>query len=288
MMTSKNHSNFNIKLIDFGISVHHNQSEKLTQKIGTVLNYLLLKIINFFFFKPLYVAPEVLAGNYNEKCDDWSAGVIMYILLTGCPPFQGKTQSELLKAVKSGNFSKEISEYRTLSNEAKDLIESLMTVNPNKRISSEKALQHSWFVQIEKKETKNTQTETKNIVENLEKFRADRKIQLAVFYFFAHFLTLQEDKEKTMEMFRSMDKDSNGTLSREEILIAMKKSKNPLEADHFTNQIMKYGDINQNNKIDYSEFVAATIQKEKLLSIQKIQSVFNMFDKVKIKNCIKT
>ena len=228
----------------------------------------------------MYVAPEVLAGNYNEKCDDWSAGVIMYILLTGCPPFQGKTQIELLKAVKSGIFSKEISEYRVLSNEAKDLIESLLTVDPIKRISSEKALQHPWFVKIQKKETKNVQNETKNIVENLQKFRADRKIQLALFYFFAHFLALQEDKEKMMEMFRSMDKDSNGTLSREEILSSLKKSKNPLEADQIASQIMEYGDINQNNKIDYSEFVAATIQKEKLLSVHKIESVFNMFDKV--------
>ena len=61
---------------------------------------------------------------------------------------------------------------------------------------------------------------------------------------------------------------------------SLKKSKNPLEADQIASQIMEYGDINQNNKIDYSEFVAATIQKEKLLSVHKIESVFNMFDKV--------
>ena len=230
--------------------------------------------------KPLYVAPEVLAGNYDEKCDEWSAGVIMYTMLTGFPPFQAKNQIAILKAVKSGIYSKDLKEYQILSNEAKDLITNLLNMNPSTRITAADALQHPWFKKAQKKETKNDVIERKNIVENLQKFRAERKIQLAVFYFFAHYLTIEEEKEKLMEMFRALDKDSNGTLSKQEILESLKKNKQPLDAEKMANKIMEYGDLNKNDKIDYSEFVAATIQKEKLLTLEKIETVFKLFDKV--------
>ena len=233
----------------------------------------------------MYVAPEVITGNYNEKCDEWSAGVILYTLLTGYPPFQsGKNALELLKAVKSGNYNKEIDEYRILSNEAKDLISKLMTLDPEARTTAEKALQHPWFIKSQAKAPKTLSAEKKNIVENLQKYRADRKIQLAIFYFFAHFLTVDEEKEKLMEMFRLMDKDSNGVLSRTEIAAGLRQNKHIslIEADKLASQIMAYGDLNQNDKIDYSEFLAATSQKEKLLSVQKIEIVFSMFDKVTV------
>jgi len=67
--------NWNIKIIDFGISTKFDPSKKLTKGIGT----------------PYYVAPEVIKQDYNEKCDIWSCGVILYILMSGHPPFYGKT-----------------------------------------------------------------------------------------------------------------------------------------------------------------------------------------------------
>ena len=122
-------------------------------------------------------------------------------------------------------------------------------------------------------------------MENLQKFRGERKIQLAIFYFFAHYLTLEEEKEKMMEMFRIMDKDSNGVLSRAEIANSLKQNKHisMIKAEKMANEIMTYGDINKNDNLDYSEFVAATVQKEKLLSVKKIKSIFDMFDKVNLK-----
>lgn len=229
----------------------------------------------------MYVAPEVLIGNYNEKCDEWSAGVIMYTLLTGYPPFQARSQIELLKIVKTGVYCKEINEYQILSVEAKDLIANLMTLDHKKRITAKDALKHRWFTKTQAKDNDSFNVgEKQNIVENLQKYRAERKIQLAIFYFFAHYLSLEAEKEKLMEVFRTMDKDANGTLSHEEILQYFKKKNTALEADKIACQIMEFGDINKNNKIDYSEFITATIQKEKLLSIEKIESVFKMFDKV--------
>lgn len=235
----------------------------------------------------MYVAPEVLSGKYDEKCDEWSAGVILYVLLTGYPPFQGRTQAEILKSVREGVFSKEIIEYQILSSEAKDLINGLLTKDPVARISAEKALQHPWFNKVLKKEEEKT-NETKQIVNNLQKYRAERKIQLVVFYFFSHLLSLQEEKEKLMEAFRAMDKDSNGTLTKEELMEYFKKSKkNSQESENLANEIIKFADMNNNNRIDYSEFVAATIQKEKMLGLQKIENVFKIFDKVYFRKKIK-
>lgn len=77
-----------IKLIDFGTSMHYTEdSPKMVEQYGT----------------PYYIAPEVLKGSYNQKCDMWSVGVIMYILLSGEPPFHG-TDIEIMNKVKKGTF----------------------------------------------------------------------------------------------------------------------------------------------------------------------------------------
>lgn len=68
---------------------------------------------------PYYISPEVLAGDYNESCDIWSAGVILYILLSGSPPFFGNTDPEILEAVKKGEFTFDIPEFKEVSDSAK-------------------------------------------------------------------------------------------------------------------------------------------------------------------------
>jgi calcium-dependent protein kinase len=78
-----------LKIIDFGASAKLSADVKLSKRIGT----------------PFYVAPEVLAARYDEKCDIWSLGVILYILLCGYPPFFANSEMEVLKKVKMGTYS---------------------------------------------------------------------------------------------------------------------------------------------------------------------------------------
>jgi calcium-dependent protein kinase len=85
---SKKSSEINIKVIDFGTAEAFSSHTVLKQTIGTTY----------------YIAPEVLYGNYNNKCDIWSCGVIMYILLSGYPPFNGRNDNDIMNAVKRLKF----------------------------------------------------------------------------------------------------------------------------------------------------------------------------------------
>jgi calcium-dependent protein kinase len=94
--------------------------------------------------QPYYISPEVLEGKYDESCDIWSAGVILYILLSGVPPFFGNTDPEILESVKKGAFTFNIPEFKGVSDGAKDLITKMLT-KPDKRLKANEILQHPWI-----------------------------------------------------------------------------------------------------------------------------------------------
>lgn len=82
---------------------------------------------------PFYVAPQVLQGKYTYKCDMWSAGVILYILLCGYPPFHGENDAEILARVKVGRYKFNEHDWKGVSNEAKDLVRKLMAFDPHRK-----------------------------------------------------------------------------------------------------------------------------------------------------------
>ena len=98
------------------------------------------------FGTPYYIAPEVLTGNYDEKCDMWSIGCILFTLLTGLPPFQGQDDAETLAKVAQGKYSTDILQEAEVSDECINFISKLLTKDPAKRISSEEALKDPFFV----------------------------------------------------------------------------------------------------------------------------------------------
>lgn len=83
---------------------------------------------------PYYVAPEVLMGKYTEKCDIWSAGVILYLLLVGYPPFYAESDEEILKLVMIGVFPMDGPEWEVISDSAKDLIKKMISYDQRRRI----------------------------------------------------------------------------------------------------------------------------------------------------------
>ncbi|CAO2837019.1 unnamed protein product [Amaranthus hypochondriacus] len=94
---------------------------------------------------PYYVAPEVLAGReYNEKIDVWSAGVILYIMLGGVPPFYGESVEETFGAVLRANLRFPTKIFRSISSEAKDLLRKMLCKDVSRRFSAEQVLRHPW------------------------------------------------------------------------------------------------------------------------------------------------
>ena len=113
----------------------------------------------------------MLKGEYNEKCDLWSIGVILYILLSGKPPFDGNDDKEIVNSVRIGTYSLTGGEWKHISNEAKDLIKRMLTYDALNRINAEDALNHSW---IKKKVTETMDTKsTLSALTNLRAFRVN-------------------------------------------------------------------------------------------------------------------
>ena len=89
---------------------------------------------------PYYIAPEVLSGSYDEKCDLWSIGVILYIMLCGRPPFNARTEDAIIKKVKRGVWEFQGEIWNSISKEAKDLISQLLQPDVKRRLSAVDAL----------------------------------------------------------------------------------------------------------------------------------------------------
>ena len=117
-----------------------------------------------------YIAPDVLLKKgYNEKCDVWSIGVIMFILLTGKPPFDGDGDEEITEQVKIGTINFDDSIWEKISNDAKDLLrKNMLSYNFNQRISARSALQHPWFKNAPS--TPIDESVMKNALNNLKSF----------------------------------------------------------------------------------------------------------------------
>ncbi|KAL0324358.1 UNVERIFIED_CONTAM: Calcium-dependent protein kinase [Sesamum calycinum] len=117
-----------IKLADFGLATYIKPGQTLHGTVGS----------------PFYIAPEVLVGGYNQAADVWSAGVILYILLSGMPPFWGKTKSAIFDAVRAANLCFHSDPWDNISMSAKDLISRMLCLDPSKRITAAQVLAHSW------------------------------------------------------------------------------------------------------------------------------------------------
>uniref|UniRef100_A0A6Q2YV92 calcium/calmodulin-dependent protein kinase n=1 Tax=Esox lucius TaxID=8010 RepID=A0A6Q2YV92_ESOLU len=127
---------------------------------------------------PGYLSPEVLRKDpYGKPVDMWACGVILYILLVGYPPFWDEDQHRLYQQIKAGAYDFPSPEWDTVTPEAKDLINKMLTINPSKRISSTEALKHPWICQ---RSTVASMIHRQETVECLKKFNARRKLKGAI------------------------------------------------------------------------------------------------------------
>jgi calcium-dependent protein kinase len=198
----------NIKVIDFGLSnifkdPKKKESLKMTTKVGTAY----------------YVSPEVLAGNYDEKCDIWSAGVILYIILCGDPPFNGKNDNEIYQRIKEKKFSFTKNKiWDKISQDVKNLITEMLS-GPKDRPTAEKVLQHKWVSELA---PNSNEALLKLDIDSMKSFSNTNKIKKAVLTFVASRLK-EDDLSVLKEIFETLDKNGDGHLTLDELKEGLSK-----------------------------------------------------------------
>lgn len=249
----------NIKLIDFGSACFFN--EKLMKEgMGTAY----------------YIAPEVLKNSYTEKCDVWSAGVILFILLTGSPPFSGANNKEIFKSILKGIYNKDSLSKISASKEVLDLISHLLA--PEKlRFTALEALEHPWF------KNNNSTTIDQEVLSktfnNLSHFETNNVLKDAVRTFIATQLMSVEEIKQAKEIFKALDANGDGKLSREELIIGYSGIMSEEDAIKHVERIMSQVDTDNNGYLEYSEFLKAAVDKDSMMNTKNMKHAFELFDK---------
>lgn len=162
------------------------------------------------------MAPEVLEKNYNEKCDIWSCGVVLYMLLSGKLPFEGHNEEVLIKKIKRAEVSVKKVAFEKASEEAKDLILKMMEKDPARRFSAQQCLEHPWFDKMlqELHLEKNIDAE---IMETLASFRGMSLLKNAFWAFLISYFSTYEEKYKIIKTWTALDWKGRGMLTKDDL-----------------------------------------------------------------------
>ena len=266
-----------IKIIDFGLSVllgkkeTKNENEtvdlkkygfkRMTTKVGTIY----------------YMSPEVIKGNYDEKCDIWACGVILYTLLSGYPPFNGQTDKDIYNMISKMNFDFEQPVWKNVSKYAKELIKKMLSPAKS-RYTAEEVLNSKWL----SVKTKKNDEKTNYYLDytHIEKYKSYSKFKQVILTFIASRLS-SEDSDKIRNIFCCIDESQKGFITYEDFSNYLINECNIDEISNKQNEIKKAFrsvDIDQNNAIDYTEFLAANIEETIYLKEEKLKEAFRQFD----------
>ena len=253
-----------VKLIDFGDAKFFIKNVSHSTIVGS----------------SIYMAPEVLKGEYNESCDLWSIGVIMYILLMGKIPFDGTNDKS--KENKKGKYNTSNPLYQSLSENAKDLISKLLKYEPNERITAENSLRHPWFNSDEIRNIDYLDFEViKGLLSNLEKYKSGNLIKCSVMAYLVHINSNIKEYTDASKLFNSLDLDHDGKLDKTELKNAFIKyfSLSEEQAINEVNYIFKNIDTDKNQLLESEEFIRGCINPDIFYSPNYLKVAFDYFDK---------
>ena len=229
-----------------------------------------------------YIAPEVLKKSYNEKCDVWSCGVIMYILLSARPPFGGQDDNDIMERVATGIYDLESPPFDKLSSSALDLIRNLLNMDVKQRFTAEQALNHPWFKENKSQELYNkiNDSETmKNLILNLKSYKRTSVIQETALAYLVHHFPQIKDVINSCKLFNQMDKSGDGKITKAELLKGLSERYKSKTLEQDVDAIYKNLDMDNNGYIGYEEFVRAAVSKEYFVKDNVLRFAFRYFDK---------
>ena len=243
-----------------------------TFKIGDIQN----KIVGSAY----YIAPEVILKKYNSKCDLWSCGVIMFVLLTKKPAFGGKTEKEIMDNVLIGKYkAQHLEEY---SPYAQDLIAKLLEKEIKKRINAETALNHPWFDVFKSKEILNDirdKDTIKRFIQNLKNYRSTSLIQETALAYLVHNYPDLDEVVNAGKLLGKIDLNRNGKITLDDLSNGLSKLLKKDNMKEVAKKIFENLDTDGNNYLEYEEFIKAAIDKKIFLSVDALRLAFKFFDK---------
>ncbi|XP_020084244.1 calcium-dependent protein kinase 26 [Ananas comosus] len=247
-----------LKAIDFGLSVFFKPGQIFTDVVGS----------------PYYVAPEVLCKHYGPEADVWTAGVILYILLSGVPPFWAETQQGIFDAVLKGVIDFDSEPWPVISDSAKDLITKMLNPRPSERLTAHEVLCHPWICENGVAPDRPLDPA---VLSRLKQFSAMNKLKKMALRVIAESLS-EEEIAGLKEMFKTMDTDSSGAITFDELKAGLRRYGSTLK-DTEIRDLMEAADIDNSGTIDYGEFIAATVHLNKLGREEHLVAAFQYFDK---------
>uniref|UniRef100_A0ACD6A1G3 Uncharacterized protein n=1 Tax=Avena sativa TaxID=4498 RepID=A0ACD6A1G3_AVESA len=247
-----------LKAIDFGLSIFFTPGQMFTDVVGS----------------PYYVAPEVLLKNYGREVDVWSAGVIIYILLSGVPPFWDESEQGIFEQVLKGDLDFSTDPWPSISDSAKDLVRKMLIRDPKKRLTAHEALCHPWVCVDGVAPDKPLDSA---VLSRLKQFSAMNKLKKMALRVIAESLS-EEEIAGLKEMFKMLDTDNSGHITLDELKSGLRRVGATL-MDSEIDALMEAADIDNSGTIDYGEFIAATMHINKVDKEDKLFTAFQYFDK---------
>lgn len=249
---------FSLKAIDFGLSVFFKPGQVFTDVVGS----------------PYYVAPEVLLKHYGPEADVWTAGVILYILLSGVPPFWAETQQGIFDAVLKGHIDFDSDPWPLISDSGKDLIRKMLCSQPSDRLTAHQVLCHPWICENGVAPDRSLDPA---VLSRLKQFSAMNKLKKMALRVIAESLS-EEEIAGLREMFQTMDTDNSGAITFDELKAGLRRYGSTLK-DTEIRDLMEAADVDNSGTIDYGEFIAATVHLNKLEREEHLIAAFQYFDK---------
>jgi len=253
-----------LKLIDFGFAKEFSQDTPMTALLGTIY----------------YIAPEVIRGSYDHKCDVWSLGVIAYMLLSGEPPFYDSHCDDwTMQKILNEPLDVYGPNWDDCSTEAKDFVSQLLERDVGKRPDARDMHRHEWLELMPGPFARQASSEeiSLKVLEDLRAFASMNAIKRATFGLIAFTMSGNEDLSDLESEFRKLDKEGSGTILKTELAAAFEKQLGMSQED--AQLLFDRLDITGDDEIEYSEFIAAVSGSRFMCNEALIKQAFQQLDR---------
>lgn len=221
---------------------------------------------------PSYVAPEVLSRRYNEKCDLWSVGVILHILLVGYTPFGHGSDDQIMRKVEKFNgVDMDREEWSKISMEGKSLVEALLQVDHWTRLDARQALDHPWMLNVREDHihTPPVPAVLLKTLENIKEFNRSRRLKKATIRVIAEIVRDSEDANTFGDLLSKLPRDDRGYVKLTDLASILPKG---TDLNQYDMQVTKSG------YVDIEEIIDSALEASVYLDDRYLMEAFQRFD----------